>query len=99
MSASSCAVACGEGRTAGEVAAALGELLVFQMQAADSGADELGDGAGGGFGTAETGVGVAEGGDADGAGDVPGELGDLGEGEQADVGEAGGGVTEPGAGD
>ena len=81
-----------------EMAAALGVDLVLEVAAGDAGVLELGDGAGGGHGLAEAGVGVDKHGQVGDPGDLPRAVRDLRQGGQADVrqGEVGG---DDGAGD
>jgi len=83
---------------AGEVAAALGQLLVLEVEAGGAGLLEQPDGPLRVERLAEAGVGVAQQRQGGGAGDGPGGLGELGGRQQADVGDAGRG-RQGGAGE
>ena len=71
-----------------EVAAALGELLVLEVEARGTGAAVVEQGSADHLGLAEAGIGVGEDGEAGGVVGLADGAGEVVEGEQADVGDA-----------
>lgn len=71
-----------------EVAAALGENLIFDVKASSAGAGVIDDGAADHFAFAKAGVGIGDEGQAAGIGDFADEMREVVEGEDADIGHA-----------